>query len=80
MLTLHDIYIAEETMRHAAKNPDRRTRAPGDEGPRRPLARRVARSAGRTLVRLGRWLLLVGGERPAPELAPYLGPITYSQN
>lgn len=88
MQTLRDIYV-EEALGRVGHGRHRRTRAPGDEGPRRSLARAAARVAGRALVGLGARLLSFGGEharahirsaRAGAELAHYSAPPTYSQN
>lgn len=85
MQTLRDIHVCEALAR-AERGRHNRTRAPGDEGPRRPLAR-LARLLGRALIALGARLLAYGGERARvraarlqAELAPYVPPPTFSRN
>ena len=81
MSDMRDLYLHEQ-LRHLPDGRHTRTRAPGDEGPRRSLLRRVARLAGRACIGLGARLLAFGGERPRGQvqLAPYLGPTNYSRN
>lgn len=88
MQTLRDIYI-HETLDRVGHGRPSRTRAPGDEGPRRSLTRAAARMAGRTLIGLGARLLAFGGERArahirsaraGADLAHYTAPPTYSRN
>jgi hypothetical protein len=88
MQTLRDIYV-QEALDRMGHGRHRRTRAPGDEGPRRSLARAAARVAGRALIGLGARLLSFGGERArahirgarvGAELAHYTAPPTYSRN
>lgn len=78
MSTLRDIYILETAAR-AERGRHRRTRAPGDEGPRRSLARSVARRAGRALVGLGARLLAYGGDARV-YLSSYTAPPVPHQN
>ncbi len=70
MLSLRDIYIME-TLARAERARHRRTRAPGDEGPRRGLAQAVARRVGGALIGLGARLLAYGGAGARGSLAPH---------
>jgi hypothetical protein len=88
MQTLRDIYV-QEALDRMGHGRHRRTRAPGDEGPRRPLARAAACVAGRALIGLGARLLAFGGERArihirstraGADLAHYTAPPTYFRN
>lgn len=81
MNSLRDLYVHEQLQ--GLRDPRRtRNRAPGDEGPRRPLVRQAARLAGHVLVGVGARLLAFGGEQARGQvvLAPYLGPTSYSRN
>lgn len=73
MQSLRDSYIVETLARAEAKR-HRRTRAPGDEGPRRGLSHSAAGFTGRLLIGLGAWLLAYGGERARVYLAPHPAP------
>jgi hypothetical protein len=82
MLTLRDIHVIEALAR-AGQGCHRRTRAPGDEGPRRSLAHAAAATLGRTLISLGARLLAFGGERTRldnSDLAHYNAPTPISWN
>jgi hypothetical protein len=81
MNLLRDIYL-HERLRRADEGRHRRTRAPGDEGPRRRLGRAAAGLAGRALVALGARLLRYSGDRTRAlaDLAHHTPPPTFSRN
>lgn len=78
-MSLRELYLLE-TLARAERARHRRSRAPGDEGPRRPLARGSALLAGRALVTLGLRLLAYGGERASVLLTPSALPTGQHQN
>lgn len=78
-MSMREIYILE-TLARLERARHRRSRAPGDEGPRRGLARAAARLAGRAMVGLGARLLSFGGEGARVVLAPYTPPTINHQN
>jgi hypothetical protein len=81
MNNLYEQHIHEQ-LRRTGNSREQRGRAPGDEGPRRPLIRTLARYAGRGLVSLGLRLLALGGESPRTQIlvVPGLGASNYLRN
>lgn len=72
MQSLRDIY-AHEALARIARGRHRRTRAPGDEGPRRAGLHPVADRSGHLLIRPGTRLLAFGGKRARLMRTPYRG-------